>query len=284
MTGQPVRRAFILTAAAALAWSLGGCQGKSPGEFLGDAFGGVMSPDPSEIAPEAFNVYDPDRRRNSVALLSNASWGGEKPYLKTYRLLVDDPDPTVRAASIAALGTHGTTSDVPAITRYLRSDRNKIVRWEAAKALQKIHDDQAIAALLSAGREDEDKDVRMAAINALGQYPQRRVFDGLVGALDDPDFGVAREAEQALRTLTGKDFGDRPGPWWQWAEASEQIFADQQPYYYPQYSRPPGLVDWMKFWSEPDAIEPRTPRATGDEPADADGPEIIYEGNLGASG
>ncbi len=300
---NPRSRCITMVGLAALALTLVACgRGQSPSNFLADQFEKLSPPSPSEAARDAFNVYDPDRRRESVALLANAKWGGEAPYLKTYRLLIDDPDPTVRAASISALGRHGTVEDVPEILRYLNTDDSKIVRWEAAKALQKLHREQAIDPLITAMTKDKDKDVRMAAANALGQYPKRRVFDALVGAIEDSNYGVSREAVKSLQTLTGEDFGDRGEKWWAWAEANQQIFTGRQTYHYPIYQKPPSWWDKVKFWSDDQPPAPAEPRTEGDSPEPqpqtssdtqpdaaqtkpAAQPEpVIFEGNLGASG
>ena len=258
LTLKNLGRALGVCCGMAVLVILGGCEGKGPDALLGDMVRNIRNPTPAEAARDAFNVYDPDKRRQSIALLANAEWGGQAPYLKTYRLLADDPDPTVRAASLSALGRHGDRSDVPTITRYLRTDESKIVRWEAAKALQRISDERAIDPLIEALSEDEDRDVRMASANALGQYPDRRVYDALVGALDDTNYGVVRESATALATLTGEDFGDSSEKWWNWARGNGQIFASRQAYAYPEYDRPASLWSRVKFW-EGDGPPPPSP-------------------------
>ena len=97
---------------------------------------------------------------------------------EAYRLLMDDPDATVRAACIKALGAHGTVDDALLIIPRLK-DEAAFVRWQAAKSLQRIHHEQAVGPLLDAMKSDEDVDVRMAAADALGQYPRPAVFDAL---------------------------------------------------------------------------------------------------------
>lgn len=256
--------------------SLTGCGGNasasSDKSILAGLVPGFDTPSPGAAARDAFNVYDADKRRRSVVLLSNASWGGEAPYLKTYRLLVDDPDPTVRAAAIAALGRWGDPTDVPALGRLLdeKNESSDLVRWEAAKALQRIHDEKAIAPLAQALITDIDADVRQASAMALGQYPSRRAFDALVGGLDDDDFAVVTASAESLKTLTGQDYADDGERWWQWAKDNPNIFADKQTYYYPQYHKRPSMIDRVQFWkdtSEPTPKQPRTEiAAVGAEP------------------
>ncbi|MBI1369356.1 MAG: hypothetical protein GC162_11975 [Planctomycetes bacterium] len=228
-------------------------------------FAGLMPPKPADVARDAFNVTDPDKRRRSVNLLSNAPFGGEAPYLKTYRLLVDDPDPTVRAACLRALGKHGQISDVPAILPYLK-DKTSFVRWEAAKALQRLHSPDAVDPLLTTLHEDDDPDVRTAAANALGQYPEPRVFAALIGALQDEDFTVVTEVVHSLEVLTGQDYGEDGAQWLSWSQHQDKhLFAGQEAYYYPQFVRPPTIWDKIKFWKSRKVVVPTQP--TGIEQA-----------------
>ncbi|MEX1015968.1 MAG: HEAT repeat domain-containing protein [Phycisphaeraceae bacterium] len=245
-----------------------GCQ-SSPGRPVDDAswFADLLpqfatAPSPSEAARDAFNVYSPDRRREAVDYLATAPFGGEPVYVRMYRLLIDDPDASVRASCAKALGLHGTAEDATAIIPLLRDDA-AFVRWEAAKALQRLHNPDAAQPLATLLQDDEDADVRMEAATALGQYPSSAVFQTLVGALHDTDYGVARAARQSLRTLTGQDHGPEAGDWLAWADeqrSSEAMFAGRQTYTYQPWSPPAGVLRRMQFWrdADPDA-EPQTP-------------------------
>lgn len=230
--------------------------------ILADLIPGMDTPSPGEAARDAFNVYDADKRRRAVVLLSNASWGGEPPYLRTYRLLINDRDSTVRAAAISALGRWGDPTDVPSLTKRLNEEEESadLVRWEAAKALQRIHSDEAIGPMSAALAGDPDADVRQACATALGQYPSRRAFDTLVGALDDSDFGVVTAAAEALQTLTGKDFSDDGQQWWQWAKDNPNLFEGKQTYYYPQFYAKPSLIGRMAVWKDHTPPTPQEPR------------------------
>ncbi len=241
---------------------VGGCGSGTPGQRMADMIGSIMPESPLKAAQDAFNAYDPDVRCRALQKLAAASWGGEEPYLRTYRLLVDDPDPTVRGAAIAALGKHGTPEDVDRVLPYLEFDAdNKIVRWEAAKALQRLHREDAVGPLSKAMTSDRDADVRMACANALGQYHTRPVFQSLVGALNDRDFGVVQEARQSLGVLTGKDLGNDGRVWLDWAKERDDLFANAGTYYYPQFEKPRTWVDKVQVWKEPETVEPLEPRS-----------------------
>ncbi|MCC6581584.1 MAG: HEAT repeat domain-containing protein [Phycisphaeraceae bacterium] len=225
-----------------------------------------MPPSPSEEARNMFNVYDPDIRRRAVSNLSAAPFGGEDPYLRSYRLLIDDPDPTVRAASVKALGLHGKVTDASLISVRLR-DVSSVVRWEAAKALQKIHNPDAVKALIIALLDDDDADVRMASATALGQYAQNEVVSALVSALSDQEHGVVHAAMVSLQTLTGQDIGSNGMNWLTWIDQnSANLFAGRRTYTWMPYEKPRGFWDKVKFWKKRTTVTPRIPTGM-DDPA-----------------
>lgn len=240
---------------------------------MSELIGGLSSPSPSAAARDAFNVYDADVRRRSVAQLSSSSFGGEQPYLRLYRLLIDDPDATVRAACVRALGVHGGVDDVPLLVAHLE-DTDRYVRWEAAEALRKIHSPSVVAPLVKSLGSDRDPDVRMAAAYALGQYTEMRVYQALVGALNDESFSVVRAAQESLKTLTGYDFGHDGSLWLLWSQKQgDQLFESGRPYAWQPYTAPPTFMDRVMFWNKPREVEPiapkglETPEPHSDQPA-----------------
>ncbi len=252
-------RLAILLLSLTLLLALGCNSSKKDDGILGGMFDGLTPTTPSEAARDAFNVYDPDKRRRSVALLSASEFGGQAPYVRMYRLLADDPDATVRAAALAALGRHGEPSDAPQITARL-TDKANFVRWEAAQALQKIHNPETVPALLKAVGEDVDADVRAACAGALGQYAEARVVQGLIGALDDGDYSVVNASRQSLSTLTGYDFGNDASLWLIWAEKNqESLFTHQQKYTWQPYNKPKGMLDHVQFWEDGKRKPPQPP-------------------------
>ena len=236
--------------------TLGGCGSNPIDEVIAD----LTPPKPGEIAREAFDPTDADKRRRSVSLLSAAYFGGEEPYLRAYRLLIDDPDATVRAACVKALGYHGDVNDANKLIIPRLGDDNVFVRWEAAQALQKIHTTEAIEPLIKA-TGDEDADVRLAAADALGQFPRADVFQVLVSLLDDPEFSVAHAARESLSTLTGYDMGPDGGDWLLWSERNrDRLFVHQQRYTWEPYEPHRGWFEKAKFWKGYDKPQPLPPR------------------------
>lgn len=216
-------------------------------------------PTPAQAARDVFNPEDPDIRRKAVLVLSGARFGNESPYVQTYRTLLTDPDPTVRAAALRALGRHGEPTDAPAIAAQLKNPA-KNVRWEAAVALQRLHHPPVVPALIQAMNQDDHPHVRQVCADALGQYAESRVLQALVGALNDRNFSVAWQASQSLELLTGRDFNLDGGRWLDWLNQTPNPFADRRPYLFTVFVRPPDLFDNLQFWKpypKPTPVPPR---------------------------
>lgn len=235
-------------------------------------------PSPTEAAAMAVNEYSPDDRQSGILLLSNAPWGGSEVYVRMYRLALDDEDAAVRTAAVRALGLHGSPEDAVRISEQL-SDPDRLVRWEAARTLQRLHNSAVVAELIRSvdGRNEEEHQVRAAAATALGQYAEQRVLDALILALDDPDLTVNAAARDSLGVLTGEDFGYEPRPWVEFARGTPDPFADRLSYTYPVYSRDRKWFEWFNpFFEVPNEISAAPVGMTGEQmrrqrESDADG-------------
>lgn len=244
---------------------LAGCQSagerSASGEpgWLSEVLPGFGGPTAGETARDAFNVYSPDRRREAIDRLSAAPYGDEPVYVRMYRLLIDDSDAAVRASCAKALGLHGSPADVERIVPLLAEDA-AFARWEAAKALQKLHNPTAVSALVTMAQEDEDADVRQDAARALGQYRTSAAFQSLIGALHDTNYGVARAARASLITLTGTDMGTEARDWLSWADTQRGqagLFGNAEPYTYQPWTPVPGFV--KQLFVGDSLVEPRRP-------------------------
>ncbi|MBL8715700.1 MAG: HEAT repeat domain-containing protein [Myxococcales bacterium] len=79
-----------------------------------------------------------------------------------------DTDPAVRRAAVEAATRLAGFGDVPSVAKLL-SDPDLVVRAKAADALGFFKSKGAIAGLSALGIKDGNEDVRIAAINALGE-------------------------------------------------------------------------------------------------------------------
>jgi len=66
--------------------------------------------------------------------------------------------------------------------------------------------------------QDKDIDVRFAAVDALGQIPTTGSVRALAGALHDHDPAMQYAGVQALKRVSGQDFGNDVDAWRQYAD------------------------------------------------------------------
>ncbi len=257
--GSRIRTAAAgLVLCVALLWTATGC------DTLGQDFNAfteeLIPLTPPEAARIMIDPHDSDNRRRGVLMISNSPFGGGEPYLEIYRdMAIYERDPLAKAAALAALGRHGVPNDAIIIAASL-DDENPQVKWAAAQALQRIHNAAVVADLLDVLRRGEEQmDTRIAAAEAVGQYAQDRVFQGLVGALDDRELALNLAAAASLQTLTGEDFGLDGRAWLAWYNDTPEPFAGQREYLYPTYQRDETWLERMAFWSSTTFEQPAPP-------------------------
>jgi hypothetical protein len=221
-----------------------------------DAFTETFNPPtPAQAAAWAVDTTNPENQRRGIALLASAPWGGAEPYQQLYRLYIEEPtDPLVKSFALRALGRHGDANDAPLVAKQLESPF-RLVRLEAAKALQRLHDptvaDPMWKKLVD---QTEESEIRAELAVALGQYPTDAVFQALIAALDHRELAVNLAALDSLQTMTGKDFGLNQAEWIAWrgqggAQApSAAIFRTDERFMYPVFRRPKGVMDYILFW------------------------------------
>jgi HEAT repeat protein len=209
------RLALVLSAACLL----GGCGTTQKikndfGDFAGRIWDMATNNTASSQAKKMEDPYFPDERREGIAKLSNRNFGRGEPYTQRYQQIAQtDDDYLVRAAAIRALNRARDQSATPIFVNAL-SAKEPQVRLEAAKALANVPDAAAVGPLLRlTGDANENKDVRIAAADALRHYRRNEVARALVALLNDRDFGVSWQARQSLRALTGRDLQYDEAAW-----------------------------------------------------------------------
>ncbi len=232
---------------------MGGCRTGSSGAQSNDSVLDLLAPPtPAEAAALAADPFNADNRQKGMLLLANAPFGGEQVYVRLYEVGLDDDDSGVQTVGVKSLGLHGGPEHVGPIGELLRTSDDSVLRWEAARSLQRLHNaSDGVPVLIQRMSDDEDADVRGACATALGQYAERRVFDALVSSLDDPSLHVNLAAQGSLGILTGQRLGSVPNGWLDWADGTPDLFADRGVYEYPVFERDRRIAEWFIPWLEP---------------------------------
>ncbi len=95
------------------------------------------------------------------------------------------------------------------------SDPEGMVRTQACRALGKVGRPEDATVLSRVMTVDTLEDCRIAAIEGLGELKAERPADQqvLVDGMEHDDPAVRLASLNALRAITGEDFGVEPGPW-----------------------------------------------------------------------
>ncbi|MCP5520900.1 MAG: HEAT repeat domain-containing protein [Verrucomicrobiales bacterium] len=182
---------------------------------------------PLPQAPAIFRV-DPD-----FTVLAQVNLDLPMPMLRAQ--LDDEGDMLGRLFAVQKLADRKDRATVARLGRVLREDGFYGVRTEAAQALRKIHNDQALDELLRSTDQDDERVLRAVLGGLRGFYSEeafaalRKALDGtnnpdlkrdVIGALDGcPDKGVSEQliqllevdsfenlvAEAAIRAMRGRD-------------------------------------------------------------------------------
>jgi hypothetical protein len=235
-----------------------------------DAFTETFNPPtPAQAAAWAVDTTNPENQRRGIALLASAPWGGAQPYQQLYRLYVEQPtDPLVKSFAVRALGRHGDASDAKLVAKQLESPF-RLVRLEAAKALQRLHDPTVADPMWKKLVDQvEESEIRAELAVALGQYPNDAVFQALIAALDHRELAVNLAALDSLQTMTGQDFGLNQSAWIAWRAGlgnqagPSAAFRTDDRFLYPVFRRPKGVMDYILFWVPLNFEDPGMPIGT----------------------
>ena len=123
-----------------------------------------------------------------------------------------EPDPLVRAAIILATAEFRTPLALQIVEAGLR-DEDPQVRIACCRSLGARAETRSVSSLADVLRDDEDKDVRLAATEALGNIKDPTAVAALAIALDDRDPAMQFVGVQAMKSITGKDYGGDVAAW-----------------------------------------------------------------------
>jgi len=158
-------------------------------------------------------VFDEGFYPHIMKVLSNLK--GINPLISALK----DESWRVRQAAAYALGEIKDPRAVEPLISALK-DSDWRVRRGVAYALREIKDPRAVEPLISA-LKDSDWRVRQAAVIVLGEIKDPRAVEPLISALKDIDPNVRWPAAEALKKITGQDFGEDQRKWQEWWEKSK---------------------------------------------------------------
>lgn len=127
-------------------------------------------------------------------------------------LVRDDENPLIRAGAVRVLGEIPTAAALPGI-QAASVDPTSLVRIASCEAFGRRADVDAAAALSSLAANDNDVDVRLAAVAALGKCSDQHAIQALTLALDDTNPAIQHRAVQSLKSTTGQAIGENVAAW-----------------------------------------------------------------------
>jgi HEAT repeat protein len=132
------------------------------------------------------------------------------------RQIQSEPDPIVRRAIQETIAEfQAPLADAVLLAGLNDDDRD--VRLVCCRLLGQRGGDGAVAALAKTVGADADIDVRMAAVDALGEIKSPASVAGLAAALKDRDPALQYAGVEAMKKVSGEDLGNDVQAWRQYA-------------------------------------------------------------------
>ncbi len=194
----------------------------------------------------ALDSPQPDERRRGVVGLSESRDGRSDWAVKVFDTIArTDSDAMVRRAALRAMERAPNEQCVETCLKILTSpdQRNEgvvsapaSVRWSAAQLLHvavqtgafgESQREGIIDTLILRIDRERDQHTRLAMIETLGYFPERRVLDPLMGVLPEDNFTYRHAAEVSLARLTGVTHEYDPDAWKNWLASVEDPFASR---------------------------------------------------------
>ncbi|MCG8447968.1 MAG: HEAT repeat domain-containing protein [Pirellulales bacterium] len=131
-----------------------------------------------------------------------------------------EPDPLVRQAIQESIAEFSTPLAREVLIAGLQDD-DIDVRITCCQRLGGRSDDSVVGALRAVLERDEELDVRLAAIDALGRIPTTETVSALALALNDRDPAMQYAAIQALQAVSDQNFGNDVAAWREYTQRDQ---------------------------------------------------------------
>lgn len=159
--------------------------------------------------PERTSIQVPAQQVAAVRDIARQSTGADTQEQRQIvaglvTALESENDPMLREATLETIAAFGVPQAREALASGL-VDADPFVRIKCCKLLAGRADPDATTQLARVLREDANFDVRVAAARSLGQAPEGKPL--LVAALQDRDPAMQFVGVEAMKQLTGQDYG-----------------------------------------------------------------------------
>ncbi len=174
------------------------------------------------VAKDRTTYRTPDMRLDAIREIANRADGTDTPQQQAFvtqlaSQIQVDPDPLIRRQIVLTVSEF----KVPLAQQILVAglgDSESMVRLVCCEKLGERADASAIAPLAKTVADDSSVDVRLAATAALGKYRSPEAARALTAALSDNDPAMQYAGVQAMKSVTGKDYGPNVEAWLQVAQ------------------------------------------------------------------
>lgn len=144
----------------------------------------------------------------------------EKTSMQLAEQLAAEQDSVIRCEILRTLGKLPTPTSA-AMLRAGLEDKDLEVKTTVCDAWGERGDDEAIVVLGDTLAQDPNLDVRLAAARALAKIKKPAAIQPLGLALDDPDPALQRRAVESLKQVSGRDYGNDVVAWRTFAQGGE---------------------------------------------------------------
>ena len=124
----------------------------------------------------------------------------------------EEQDPMIRRNIVLALG-HYDTPSATAVLQAAMADADAGVRITACEAWGRRGGQEAAERLTNLLASDTNLDVRLAAARAIGQTHEKGAIPALSETLSDGDPAIQFEVCQAMKAISGKNYGTNLELW-----------------------------------------------------------------------
>lgn len=239
----PLRRLWGLATVIGCAALLAGCSETADSTFKQI----VYRPTPDCAVLYALQDENPDARRRYLRGLIDRKELKQDWAVKAFNVIArTDADPQVRCVAVQGLAqsqrpeavdTAVAILDPRTTTRPVRSGQdevrldcmNLLLEYLQANRVPQARMDAVRQIVLKAAGDDQDHQVRMAAVRGLRYFPGAESLKVLVTTLRESDFGLQFEAEMSLRHMTGHVGTFDADPWDKWLAAAKDPYAGRMP-------------------------------------------------------